>query len=53
MTLKEWKEFAIDVLCSNELCKSEFKIDGRMITDLIYCSARCAKRDGLTEKKEE
>ena len=46
-----WKEHAIEIFCSNEICKNEIVIDNRKITDLIYCSVKCAKRDGLTERK--
>lgn len=49
----EWRGWAIDILCSNEYCKREITIDGRKITNLIYCSRKCAKLDGLTEKKDE
>ena len=48
----EWKEFAIDILCSFERCHSVLTIDSRKITGLIYCSGTCAKLDGLTEAKK-
>ena len=48
----EWKEWAIDLLCSNEKCKRELTIDSRKVTNLIYCSKKCARLDGLTEAKK-
>lgn len=48
-SFNEWKEFAIELLCSNERCKSEIVIDSRKVDNLIYCSRRCAKEDGLKE----
>lgn len=50
-TYNLWKEFAIDIFCSNERCKNKIVIDSREINNLIYCSKRCAIKDGLTEKK--
>lgn len=51
LSYNKWKEHAIEVLCSNEKCKSEVMIDKRMVTDLIYCSKRCAKEDGRRKDK--
>ena len=50
----KWKEFAIDLLCSNENCKSELIIDSRKVTGLIFCSGKCSNKfiEDLQKEKE-
>lgn len=41
LTYHKWKEFAIDIFCSNIYCKNVITIDSRKITGIVYCSQKC------------
>lgn len=44
-THHKWKEFAIEIFCSNEKCKNIIVIDSRKVTGLIYCGPDCVFLD--------
>lgn len=39
----KWKDYAIEIFCSNEYCKTKITIDRRQISGLIFCSEKCAR----------
>ena len=42
-TYHKWKDFAIEICCSNEKCKNIIVVDRRMITGLLYCNKKCVE----------
>lgn len=42
-TFYKWKDYAIEIFCSNEHCKSEIIIDSRQIQGLVFCSEKCTQ----------
>ncbi len=41
LTYYKWKDFAIEIYCSNIYCKNVITIDSREITGIVYCTQKC------------
>ncbi len=44
-TYHKWKDFAIEICCSNEKCKSILVIDSRKINGIVFCSQKCGEKE--------